>query len=136
MCRAIIPAAGYFEFKGKRPFYFHSPDNETLAMAGLYSWWRANAGSLWLLTATVMTCAATGDAAKIHDRMPLLVAQDMTEQWLDRNVDGSAIISDIHNEGLPISKNLDYYETAEPKQGEDGPRCVQPLEKVVPLSLF
>ena len=44
--RTIIPASGYYEWKGRRPFYF-SPEMEStaLAMAGLYSWRRHPYGS-------------------------------------------------------------------------------------------
>lgn len=135
-CRAIIPAAGYFEFKGKRPFYFHAPENVTLAMAGLYSWWRANAASEWRLTATVVTCEAIDGLAEIHNRMPLLIAASMIEKWLDPEVEGNDIISQIHDVGLGISENLSYYEVAEPKSGEDDPGCIRPIQKDDPISLF
>ncbi|WEV63328.1 SOS response-associated peptidase [Bifidobacterium sp. ESL0732] len=135
-CRAIIPAEGYFEFKHDKPFYFHSSENSTLAMAWLYSWWRQNEFSPWLLTATIMTCEAIGGLAEIHNRMPLLVSESRTEEWLDRTIGGSEIISEIHNESLSISENLDYYEVAEPQPGEDGPQCIRPVTNVAPLSLF
>lgn len=135
-CRAIIPAAGYFEFKGDRPFYFHSPGNMPLAMAGLYSWWRAGATSPWLLTATVMTCEAIDGPRKIHDRMPLLVPRGLREQWLDPDIDGSGIIPEIHNKGVVVSENLEYHEVAEPKADEDGPQCIRPVRTNAPLSLF
>ncbi|MDF7663753.1 SOS response-associated peptidase [Bifidobacterium sp. ESL0763] len=134
--RAIIPTAGYFEFKGRRPFYFHASDDAPLAMAGLFSWWRAEAGAPWLLTATVLTCAAVGGAAEVHDRMPLLVPAGMTDAWLDRSVDGSEIIADVHRAGVPLSGDLDHYEVAEPAPGEDGPRCVAPLADSAPPRLF
>ncbi|WEV52184.1 SOS response-associated peptidase [Bifidobacterium sp. ESL0704] len=134
--RAIIPASGYFEFKGRRPFYFHAQGDAMLAMAGLFSWWRDNADSPWTLTATILTCDAIEEAAKIHNRMPLLVSRDMTGQWLDRHVDGSGIIDDIHAASLSMSENLDCYEVAEPAPEEDGPRCIRPKAERVCLSLF
>nr|WP_280924697.1 SOS response-associated peptidase [Bifidobacterium sp. ESL0745] len=135
-CRAIIPAAGYFEFKNNRPFYFHAPGNLPLAMAGLYSWWRPSTTSSWVLTATVMTCAAIDGPRKIHDRMPLLVPTDLRKQWLDPDIDGSGIILEIHNKGRVVSENLEYYEVAEPKADEDGPQCIHPIKNNAPLSLF
>ena len=66
--RTIIPASGYYEWKGRRPFYF-SPEMEStaLAMAGLYSWRRPSAASLWQLTATILTCPAVDGPATVHD---------------------------------------------------------------------
>ena len=79
--RTIIPASGYYEWKGRRPFYF-SPEMEStaLAMAGLYSWRRPSAASLWQLTATILTCPAVDGPATVHDRMPLLVPAGMTSE--------------------------------------------------------
>ena len=58
-------ASGYYEWRGRRPFYF-SPEMEStaLAMAGLYSWRRPSAASLWQLTATILTCPAVGWAGR------------------------------------------------------------------------
>ena len=60
--------------RGGARFYF-SPEMEStaLAMAGLYSWRRPSAASLWQLTATILTCPAVDGPATVHDRMPLLV---------------------------------------------------------------
>lgn len=44
--RALVPVYGYYEWKTdptmkkKTPFYIHSPNDELLAFAGLYSWWK------------------------------------------------------------------------------------------------
>lgn len=43
--RALLPVAGYYEWNTgpntkKTPFYIHSPNDELLALAGVYSWWK------------------------------------------------------------------------------------------------
>lgn len=80
--RAIIPASGYYEWKGRRPFYFHAPHDELLSLAGLYSWWRPSPASPWQLTATIITCPAADEFVKVHDRMPLLAPRNMVASWL------------------------------------------------------
>jgi putative SOS response-associated peptidase YedK len=58
--RAIIPATGYYEWKDRRPRYFHT-EGRLLLFAGLYTWWRADEESPWELTATIVTRASTGN---------------------------------------------------------------------------
>jgi putative SOS response-associated peptidase YedK len=34
-------------------------------------------------TCTIVTCAANPDVADVHDRMPVVLAPELWEQWLD-----------------------------------------------------
>jgi putative SOS response-associated peptidase YedK len=91
--RALIPAAGYYEWQdsgggSKTPYFLHPPGDEPIAMAGLYEWWRAESGDGAdgigpLLSATVITRAATDSTGQIHDRMPLIVPRAAWGDWLD-----------------------------------------------------
>ena len=132
--RAVIPASGYYEWKGRRPFYFHAEHDAPLLMAGLYSWWRPNASAPWLLTATILTCPAAEEFARIHDRMPMLVPADMTGEWLDRSIDGARLLRPVCEAGAELSRALRFHEVA-PLSG-DGRRLVAPLEHSEPMSLF
>jgi putative SOS response-associated peptidase YedK len=109
--RCLLPADGYYEWytpqgedapktaKGKpvkQPFYIQRADGRTLAMAGLYEWWHDASGSRedpdsWLLTATIITTAATDDVGRIHDRMPVVVSEQDWGSWLDPTVDQDAV---------------------------------------------
>ncbi|HEV2637555.1 MAG TPA: SOS response-associated peptidase [Actinocrinis sp.] len=87
--RCILPADGYYEWRKpagaggrKQPFYIHRTDGGLLAFAGLFDHWLGADGSeLW--TATIITGAAVGDLAAIHDRMPLTVGPGERDAWLD-----------------------------------------------------
>lgn len=93
--RCLIPADGYYEWqpaaepKGrKQPFYIHPVDTSSLAMAGLYEWWRDPTSDkddedAWLLSCAVLTTAAHGKLAGIHDRMPGTIARGDWDTWLD-----------------------------------------------------
>ncbi|WP_255558960.1 SOS response-associated peptidase [Salinibacterium sp. M195] len=94
--RAVLPSIGYFETKKDGstsvPHYITSPDG-LLFFAGLYSWWQDPALSSddparWHLTTTMLTQAATGALADIHDRMPVIVARDSIDSWIDPRVRG------------------------------------------------
>ncbi|MBW3090214.1 SOS response-associated peptidase [Bifidobacterium miconisargentati] len=126
--RAVIPASGYYEFHGRRPYYFHAPDDAPLPLAGLFSWWRAGQ-SPWLLTATILTCQAVGGPATIHDRMPLLVPRDMTDTWLDRSVDGESLLPDMQEGSIALSRGLAFHEVAAFGPSDDGHKLTQPLPR-------
>ena len=124
--RAIIPASGYYEWtKDHRPFYFQSPDESPLAIAGLYSWWREDEHSPWLLTATILTTQAEGEAALVHERMPLLITEANADEWLDPGLDGSNVFPRVMDLGRKSSAGLVQHQVA-PLKG-DGPQLTDDI---------
>jgi putative SOS response-associated peptidase YedK len=106
--RAVIPASGYYEWSvvdgEKVAQYISLPGEELLLFAGLYEWWRnpavaENSPERWLLSATILTRAATGELATIHERMPVFLEADLVEEWLDPQADGSQDLVDAVVEG-------------------------------------
>ena len=95
--RAVIPAAGYYEWAPrehdskvrKQPYYLHPTDPPgVLSFAGLYELWRDPSKekadpARWLWTAVIITTDATGPAGDIHDRTPLILPRDRVDAWLD-----------------------------------------------------
>ena len=101
--RCLIPMDGYYEWMPspepgpKTPFYMHRRDGAPMLVAGLWSPWRPPeasapvltcAASAPVLTCTIVTTAAVGDLAGIHDRMPLMLDESNWDRWL--NPDDSA----------------------------------------------
>ena len=85
--RCIVPADGFFEWVGsakeRRPFWFHRPDREVFAFAGLYVEARLPSDPAPVTTFTIITTAANGTVAPIHDRMPVILPDDdAIEGWL------------------------------------------------------
>lgn len=99
--RCLLPADGYYEWyqpedgptgaRGKplkQPFFIRPADGSSLAMAGLYEWWRDPSREdgdpdAWRLTCTVITTEASDEIGRIHDRMPMTVARARWADWLD-----------------------------------------------------
>ncbi len=83
--RCIVPADGYYEWTGpkeqRQPFWFHRPNGELLAFAGLYEWWRP-APDAWEATFTILTCPPNALAGRIHDRMPVILPEEHIDGWL------------------------------------------------------
>ncbi|GAA1875891.1 SOS response-associated peptidase [Pseudonocardia ailaonensis] len=102
--RCLLPADGWYEWQrraatkdhkaSKQPYYTHYQDGASLAMAGLWEYWRPKEGELLekfpngLVTATVLTTEAVGPLAQVHDRMPLVLPQAAWDAWLDPDTDG------------------------------------------------
>ena len=82
--RCLIPASGFFEWKHegtrKIPFYIHINDQPLFAFAGLYDEWHDPAGTL--ATYTLITTEPNPLMAKVHNRMPVILAQEHEERWL------------------------------------------------------
>jgi putative SOS response-associated peptidase YedK len=82
--RALVPADGWYEWRklpggGKQPYFFTRPGG--VVLAGLWDTWKD--GDLTLLTFTVLTCPAMGEAMEtIHDRMPYVLPPERFAAWL------------------------------------------------------
>jgi putative SOS response-associated peptidase YedK len=93
--RCLVPADGWFEWvregKQRRPFYMTPADGSALAFAGLWTTWGPEA----VLTCSVLTTAALGDLAQVHDRMPLILARDRWPAWLAGGGDPVALLEPL-----------------------------------------
>ncbi len=93
--RAIIPADGYFEWQSigsaKRPLYFQRPDNEPLALAGLWDSWIDPDGQE-IESFTIVVRPARADISDIHDRMPAILPQEYWDTWLNQETQDLAAL--------------------------------------------
>lgn len=98
--RCLIPADGYYEWQktgqGKIPFRFTMADDRFFCLAGLWERWiRPDLeGELGLddagpsknqivETFTIITCEPNPMAAKVHDRMPVILGPEHYSWWLE-----------------------------------------------------
>jgi putative SOS response-associated peptidase YedK len=89
--RCIIPIDGFYEWqdqgKGQRkqPFYITSRDFSPLALAGLWATWRDPESGEELFTCTILTTSANELMESVHHRMPVILAPEDWDAWLDPN---------------------------------------------------
>jgi putative SOS response-associated peptidase YedK len=89
--RCIIPIDGFYEWqdqgKGQRkqPFYITSRDFGPLALAGLWATWRDPESGEELFTCTILTTSANELMESVHHRMPVILAPEDWDAWLDPN---------------------------------------------------
>ncbi len=142
--RCLLPADGYYEWylpteadapvgkagkPIKQPFFIHPADGSTLAMAGLYEWWRDDGRpdddpAAWLLTCTVITTEAADELGKIHDRMPMTVARSDWATWLDPTAEVPPSLmrpaADAGLDAYPVSMLVNNVKN-------NGPELLEPL---------
>jgi putative SOS response-associated peptidase YedK len=132
--RCLVPADGWYEWVrqdgGAKQAYFMTPrDGEVLALAGLWSLWRG--GPEPLLTFSVVTTAALGDLALVHERMPLLLSPDRWSGWLAGGGEPAGLLTPPAEEALaaieirPVGRNVGDVHN-------DGPELVRRVQ-VAPL---
>jgi putative SOS response-associated peptidase YedK len=85
--RCLVPANGYYEWQvrpdGKHPYFIHPSDDAPASFAGLWESWAVSEAEERLVTFTILTTAALGDLAEIHDRQPVMLAPDARDAWMD-----------------------------------------------------
>ena len=88
--RCLIPADGFYEWEpkeaGRRPHWIYRADGYPVGFAGLWSSWRKPINDEWIRSCAILTTAATGIIAGLHDRMPVALVPEVWETWLDRDL--------------------------------------------------
>jgi putative SOS response-associated peptidase YedK len=125
--RCLIIGDGFYEWRRvpgahKQAFHITRAGGEPFAFAGLWSVWHGDGGDT-LRTCTILTTAANGSIASLHDRMPIILAPEDESPWLDPSLDGREL--------LPRLRGLRDEETALRPVGPavndaryDGPECL------------
>jgi len=90
--RCLIPADGFYEWQAvpgesrKQPFHITIAGGGLFAFAGLWSVWHRGEPEE-LRSCTIITTAANGAVAPVHDRMPVILPHEAEELWLAHNAD-------------------------------------------------
>ena len=83
--RCVVPADGFFEWVGgkgaRQPIWFHRADGGLILFAGLYESWQPQPDE-WQRTFSIITTEANEVVEPIHDRMPVILADEQVDEWL------------------------------------------------------
>ena len=83
--RCLIPADGFYEWHDgtpRRPYFVRARSGAPLAFAGLWETWTGPNGEE-INSAVIVTTQANRTLASIHGRMPVIMAPDAFDFWLD-----------------------------------------------------
>lgn len=128
--RCLVPATGWREFRGartpKQPYHFRL-GGELFAFAGLRSRWVSPEGEV-VDSFCIITTDPSPEAARIHDRMPLVLPSSSYRDWLSPSADPTAVLSEarVFARSLPV----EVFATNPIANNSrfEGPEAVQPLE--------
>lgn len=93
--RCLIPVDAFYEWQRrgespKQPYAIHRLDGAPLALAGVWSAWRDPLREEWLRSCAIVTTTPNALMARIHDRMPVILAPEDWDLWLDPGLDDIA----------------------------------------------
>lgn len=84
--RCLIPASGFFEWKDegdhKQPQRITRQNGKPFGLAGIYASWKGPGGQP-VESCAIVTTRPNKLMAPIHDRMPVILASDNFDAWLD-----------------------------------------------------
>lgn len=84
--RCLLPTSGFYEWqrkeKKKVPYYIRMKDGRPFAMGGLWERWQSPEGSE-LESCAILTTGPNDLMRPIHDRMPVILAKEHFDRWLD-----------------------------------------------------
>ena len=134
--RCLMPADGFYEWqavpgrKQKQPYFIVRADREPMVFAGLYEVWRdrSDPEGEWTRSCAIVTTDANDKLSVIHERMPVVLAEDAWGEWLDpENHDTAALqhllvpAPDDDFIAYPISTLVN-------KPENQGPELLEPLD--------
>jgi putative SOS response-associated peptidase YedK len=104
--RCLVPGTCWMEWQHahgvKVPHSLRLPDGRGFMFAGLWSTWRKKVtvpfsekgdSPLFLTTCVILTMDASPAVARVHDRMPVVLAPEAWADWLDPGLtDGAAAL--------------------------------------------
>jgi putative SOS response-associated peptidase YedK len=134
--RCLVIADGFYEWEKrpgepKQPWWVTRPDHEPFAFAGLWSSWRPAKDVEPLRTVAIVTTQASEQLAPIHDRMPVMLAREAEQTWLDHEVPAETLLDLC----VPLRETaMLAVSDAVNDARHDEPDCLEPAKP--PLTLF
>jgi putative SOS response-associated peptidase YedK len=128
--RCLVIADGFYEWQKKDsekiPFFARLKTAQPFGFAGLYEVWTSPKSEV-LKTCAIITTQANDLMGTIHDRMPVIVPEDLRALWLDPTIKSKDILLDILKT-CPTA-DLDLFEVSRSVNSShsNSPDLIQPL---------
>lgn len=135
--RCLIPASAFYEWRaaarpakntGRQPWAVALRGRATFAFAGLWERWKSGAGDA-LESCAIIVTDANERLRGIHDRMPVILAPEEYQAWLDAVGTAPAMAARLLDpypasamEAWPVSTRVN-------RPQNDEPACLVPVEE-------
>jgi putative SOS response-associated peptidase YedK len=140
--RCLVPALGWYEWrkedrtdratgevvKVNQPYYIFRRDAGLVCFAGLMSKWKEHGRGEPTLTCAILTRAAAGSLAEIHERMPVVLPEDAHLQWLDPALTDPAVARALIEGRAQTDFELRRVGLAINRTEEDSERLIEAVE--------
>lgn len=126
--RCLIPASGFFEWtkegETRLPWYITRADKAPMVFAGVWQSWHGTEGTR-IAACAIVTTAARGEIARLHDRVPLVLEADDWALWLGEQGHGAARLMQPPREGL-----LAFHRVGPGVNSNraEGPELIEPID--------
>lgn len=130
--RCIIPVAGYYEWQRitphvKQPWYMYRPDGGIMSLAGLWSTWKSDDGESHE-TCCIITISPNEQLAEIHDRMPVVLARDTYDAWLNAKIIDPSTVQPLLQACPENWLSADPVSAYVNSPQHEGPKCIEPVK--------
>jgi putative SOS response-associated peptidase YedK len=123
--RCLIPADGFYEWKGRQPYLVRRRGGGPLAFAGVWETWSGPNGEE-MESAAIVTVEASPLLRQVHHRMPVMLTPETYDAWLDcdnvpaeQAVSAINVLPDAQFETYPVSPMVN-------RVAHDGPDAIAP----------
>ncbi|HHC07719.1 MAG TPA: SOS response-associated peptidase, partial [Actinobacteria bacterium] len=103
--RCLVPADGFYEWErrpdGKLPHFVHASTDDPLPLAGLWSSWTNPETGARLHSCTIVTGPPNRLVGRLHDRMPVIVPEELWDRWLDPDYDDTDTLKRLLSRPYP-----------------------------------
>lgn len=130
--RCLIVADGFYEWSGGVPHWITLRGGAPFAFAGLWSSWRPKGASRDVepvRSCAILTTAAAGAVAALHDRMPVVLDRDAEAAWISPDTPAGELhalmrepVAAAALEYRPVSRGVN-------DARHDAPDCLDPPEQ-------
>jgi putative SOS response-associated peptidase YedK len=131
--RCLIPADGFYEWQkvagAKQPWHVGMVDGALFAFGGVWEYW-AKPGEAPVLSCAIIVTDANEQLERIHDRMPVIIAPQDYERWLDPELSDAEITELMvpypadEMRAYPVSTRVS-------NARNEGPELIEPLNASV-----
>jgi putative SOS response-associated peptidase YedK len=142
--RCLVPAEGWYEWQAieradpatgeitqaKQPHFIRRADGGLFCFAGLASWWKNPKTGEPLASCAVLTAAAAGSLAGIHERAPVVLPESAHGPWLDRKLTDPAQAKALADARVPSEEFVHWRVRLLVNNAKaDGPELIEPLRE-------
>lgn len=134
--RCLVPADGFYEWRTvetgakkpvKEPHWISAPTTPLLAFAGVWRVWRGPNGED-VPSVAIVTAAATGPIAALHERTPVPIAPEAYGLWLGEEGHGAARLMRAPDAAFFVHHPVSSLINKGGRMAPDGPELRAPVD--------